>query len=158
MTSKDEKEKGTGLYVHVPFCKSRCAYCAFVSSVDAFSQADYVRALDREIAARVHGKIDTVFIGGGTPSVLDRGLLSRISGSIRKAGELTADAEITVEANPDSFTRDFIREAVACGVNRISLGVQSLSDEVLRMAGRRHTAAQAVNAVRAAVELFPTVS
>lgn len=144
--------------MHVPFCKSRCAYCAFTSSVDAFSQADYVSALEREIAERVRGKIDTVFIGGGTPSVLERGFLSRIFAAIRNAGELTDDAEITAEANPDSFTPDFVREAAACGVNRVSLGVQSLSDEVLRAAGRRHTAVQAIHAVRAAVGAFPSVS
>ena len=159
MTSKEKKEeKGTGLYVHVPFCKSRCGYCAFVSSVHEFSQADYIRALENEIVERVHGAIDTVFIGGGTPSVLERGLLSRIFATVRRTARLAEDAEITVEANPDSFTPDFIEETLSCGVNRISLGVQSLNDEVLRAAGRRHTAEQALRAVESAVAHFPRVS
>lgn len=159
MTNREsQNEKGTGLYVHVPFCRSRCAYCAFVSSVGEYAQADYIRALEAEIAARVRGNIDTVFIGGGTPSVLERGLLTRIFDCIRRHASLAPNAEITVEANPDSFTPDFIREATACGVNRISLGVQSLSDAVLKAAGRRHTAAQAIDAVTRATQAFGNVS
>ncbi len=156
MKTKNEKQ---GIYVHIPFCRSRCAYCGFVSSVCEYSESDYVESLAREIRERVCGIADSVYFGGGTPSVLPKGLLKRIMRELRDTAELTGDCEITTEANPDSFSDEFASEARECGVNRISLGVQSLNNEVLAAAGRRHTAEQALQAVkRAKVFGFENVS
>lgn len=153
MISNDtqQNEIAAGIYVHIPFCRSRCSYCGFVSSVDAFSPEAYVRALESEAAERLQGlRADTVFIGGGTPSALPHGMLARIMHALRKNACILADAEITTEANPESCTDAFLREASEGGVNRLSLGIQSLNDTVLRAVGRRHTAAQAVAAVERA--------
>lgn len=137
----------TGLYVHIPFCRSRCSYCGFVSSSGCFNQSEYVSSLIKEIGERVSGKVNTVYIGGGTPSVLERGLLSGIFSAIRNNAEISPDCEITSEANPDSCTDEFLEEIKKCGVNRLSLGVQSLNYGVLRNIGRRHNAEQAKKAV-----------
>lgn len=140
--------KKTGVYVHIPFCRSRCSYCGFVSSVDEFNPHDYVAALINEIGERVSGDVDTIYIGGGTPSILPRGLLARIFKAIREHANIASGGEITVEANPDSCTDEFLDEIKESGVNRISLGVQSLDDSQLKAVSRRHTAAQAIDAVK----------
>jgi oxygen-independent coproporphyrinogen-3 oxidase len=139
-----------GIYIHIPFCRSRCAYCGFVSSVCEHSDKDYVEALVHEIRERVSGTVDSVYFGGGTPSVLTGGLLKKIVKALRECAEFSADCEITTEANPDSFTDGFAAEAGECGVNRISFGMQSLNNDVLAAAGRRHTAEQALAAVERA--------
>lgn len=136
--------------MHIPFCRSRCSYCGFVSSTGEIDERAYIDALCREIDERVRGDADTVFIGGGTPSVLSRGSLARVFSALRKNVSFAADTEITTEANPDSCTDDFLRECTDCGVNRLSLGVQSLNDDVLRAVGRRHTAQQALDAIERA--------
>ncbi len=141
---------GAGVYVHIPFCHSRCAYCSFVSSVGGVNVDSYVATLIREIRERVHGIIDSVFVGGGTPSVLPHGRLTEIFGALRSVSSFSPDCEITTEANPESCTPAFLDEACACGVNRLSLGVQSLNDTVLVRIGRRHTAAQAFAAIEQA--------
>ncbi len=106
--------------------------------------------MTREINDRVRGTIDSVYIGGGTPSVLPRGALTRIFDALRQNAVLDDDCEMTVEANPDSCTGEFIKEAADCGVNRISLGVQTLNDEILTAIGRRHDSSTALKAVREA--------
>ncbi len=143
-------ETKQGIYVHIPFCRSRCAYCGFVSSVGQYDMQAYLDALLSEIGERVRGAADSVYIGGGTPSVLPRGLLRVILNKIRACAQLAEDCEITVEANPDSCDREFLTEFLQSGGNRLSLGVQSLNDAVLRKIGRRHTSAQAREAVRLA--------
>ncbi len=142
-----DNERDTGVYVHIPFCNGRCAYCDFVSSVGQFDARAYVAALCREITERAPAYVDTVFIGGGTPSVLPRGALTEILQTLRSRACFSADCEITCEANPESCSDAFLREAVQSGVNRLSLGVQSLCDEILASVGRRHTAQQALAAV-----------
>lgn len=134
--------------MHIPFCRSRCAYCDFVSCTDMSVQKAYVAAVCAEADERLRGVADSVFLGGGTPSVLERGLLTEMATALRRNARLCADTEFTCEANPDSCTDAFLDEAAKAGVDRISLGVQSLSDTVLSAIGRRHTAEQAVAAVR----------
>lgn len=144
---QESKKQKTGIYVHIPFCRSRCSYCGFVSCTQEKNVPKYVRALAKEIAERVHGEVDSVYVGGGTPSVLPRGCFTAIFDVLEQHAHLTDDCEITTEANPDSCTSEFLHEVIACGVNRLSLGVQSLNDDILRTIGRRHTAAQAKEAV-----------
>ena len=125
-------------------------YCAFVSSTDFSLMRDYVSALSSEVRNVGQGGnrnfyndnkiIDTVYVGGGTPSCLHPGALSEILGAVRSVFTVEDGAEITVESNPESCTDDFIAEAVSCGVNRISMGLQSACDETLKNIGRLHNA------------------
>ena len=147
-----------GVYVHVPFCTRRCEYCSFntapVDDRDAVTR--YLGALGREIellgaASWAHGlTVETIFFGGGTPSLLEVGEMEAVMGALRGAFDVDADAEITVECNPESVTREKLAGYRAAGVNRISLGVQSLDDAILPAIGRLHTAAAARAAFEAA--------
>lgn len=129
-----------GVYIHIPFCKSKCKYCAFVSVSDFSLQKKYVDALLGEIKGSLERglSVDTVYIGGGTPSCLYRGALNSIFSALRSAFDVMPDAEITVECNPESVSEAFVDECLKCGVNRISMGLQSSCDEILRKIGRVH--------------------
>ena len=134
-----------GLYIHIPFCKTRCIYCDFFSTTAGERVAAYVDALCGEIAARCAGReFDTIYIGGGTPSWIG---VERIVRIIEAIPHPTAVREFTIECNPDDVTEDFVEGLRRTSVNRVSLGVQTLTDERLRLIGRRHTARQAVEAV-----------
>ena len=147
-----------GVYVHIPFCSKRCGYCAFATSVGKLDLApDYVDACIADITrAKKDGSLPrptTVFVGGGTPSLLPEGFLERLLGAIDPA----PGAEVTVEANPESATQDFFSEAKRSGVTRISLGAQSLAQHVLFDLDRTHTPGAVAGAVRAIGEVgFPT--
>lgn len=141
-----------GVYVHIPFCASRCSYCDFFSTLQlADMGGPYVEALIAEARLRkgeLHGEsIKTLYLGGGTPSQLPLPLLSRLVDGLRGALDLSGVEEFTVEANPDDVTPDWCRAVAALGVNRVSMGVQSFEDPILRLIGRRHTARQAMDAV-----------
>ena len=143
------------LYVHAPFCRAKCRYCAFFSEpLGPDSLARYLPALLEEIRhfGRTLGRVaaPTLFFGGGTPSLLGADALSRTLAALRENFDLAGDAEISLEANPDSATPEFLAVARQLGVNRLSLGVQSLDDGALRALGRVHDAAQAEAAYRAA--------
>ena len=145
-----------GLYVHIPFCAAKCSYCDFYSLAHREDRMDdYCAALTqhlREVAPRMAGQqVDTVYFGGGTPSYLGPKRLSALLKTIRKGYRLTSDAEITLEANPDS-ARDVkaLKALRKAGFNRLSLGVQAMDDEMLRRLGRIHTAQQVHEAVSAA--------
>lgn len=137
-----------GIYIHIPFCVSKCKYCAFVSVSDLSSEHDYIDALIGEIVSSpLRGaSADSVYIGGGTPSCLYRGALSEITAAVRDTFDISSDVEFTVECNPDSVDREFARECSSCGVTRVSMGLQSSDDRVLRAVGRAHSAAQYVKA------------
>ncbi len=142
-----------GLYLHIPFCKTRCAYCDFFSTTCGGGQrAEFVRALCRELALRreeARGEVlSTVYFGGGTPSQLSAEEVRSIFCAIRENYVLCPDAEITMEVNPDDVTEEYISALRAAGVNRISMGVQTFQEELLRVINRRHTAEQARSAVR----------
>jgi oxygen-independent coproporphyrinogen-3 oxidase len=147
-----------GVYVHVPFCTRRCEYCSFntapVSDRDVVSR--YLAALAREIellgatpwASRF--RVETVFLGGGTPSLLEASEMAAVLEGLRRALTVESDAEVTVECNPESVTRTKLAGYRDAGVNRISLGVQSLDDTILPAIGRLHSAAEAHGAFQAA--------
>ena len=141
-----------GIYVHIPFCASRCAYCDFFSTLKLEQAgAPYVEALVAEARLRrdeLHGEsIRTLYMGGGTPSQLPQPLLERLVEGLRDTFDLAGVEEFTVEANPDDVTAQWCAALPSLGVNRVSMGVQSFEDEILRAIGRRHTAQQAVEAV-----------
>ena len=141
------------LYIHIPFCDSKCSYCAFNSYVDKFSQREsYMRALSVQLTYELErfsvsetNLIETVFIGGGTPSTVDPLLYIEIFNTIRPF--LAPNAEITSEANPNSATFEWLEGMYALGVNRISFGVQSFNDEKLKTLGRAHNTSHALNAI-----------
>lgn len=144
-----------GLYLHIPFCKSKCAYCDFYSLAGSETRMDdYVDALTRDLCAAAPRAaqhiVDTVYFGGGTPSYLGSARLIRVLETVRAHYSLSPDAEITLEANPDSVDEKMLRELHAAGFNRLSLGMQSADEKTLRDIGRVHTHAQTVRAVQAA--------
>jgi oxygen-independent coproporphyrinogen-3 oxidase len=141
-----------GLYVHLPFCRAHCAYCPFVVSTDDAMQGAYIDALVREITTRAsHEKIDTIFLGGGTPSHTAPEHLERIVSAIRAGFEIEGDAEFSIEANPEDVTADAIAFWRSLGVNRLSIGVQSFHDSELQPIGRVHDSQRAREAIRDAI-------
>ena len=144
------------LYVHIPFCRTLCPYCDFVREPCAGPVPDvYIQALCREIASFSGApEAKSLFIGGGTPSLLRAAQLERIVTAVGQRFRLCEGAEITVEANPDDVTPDLISAWRDAGVNRLSLGVQSFDDDALRYLGRRHDAAAARRACEAAAAVF----
>jgi oxygen-independent coproporphyrinogen-3 oxidase len=144
-----------GLYLHIPFCASICSYCNFNRGLfDAELKAQYVAALETEIRRASDGSAaDTIFFGGGTPSLLEPEEIERLVAACRESFAIAPDAEVTLETNPETVTVERMRGFRAAGVNRVSLGVQSLIDEELQRLGRTHSsrrAREAVAEVRAA--------
>lgn len=136
------------LYIHVPFCLTKCNYCDFLSI--AFDEAvarKYVEALRREIRLRGGRKIETIYIGGGTPTVLPVDSIEDIFKTVRDYFEIAKDAEITIEANPGTLDTKKTKALAGLGINRLSIGVQSLNDKELRFLGRCHTAEEAMKAI-----------
>lgn len=151
-----KKEMKAGVYVHIPFCESRCIYCGFYSTTLSSLRERYVDALLTEIDMRKDGLrgilhdavpvVDTIYIGGGTPSMLPVAGLCRILDKVRGVFG-SGQREVTVEVNPDDVSAGFVSGLRSCGVNRISMGVQTFSDERLRFIRRRHTSRQALEAI-----------
>lgn len=142
------------LYVHIPFCSSKCLFCSFAIAVGQTHRAgDYLDALEQE-AGRYDGRaVSTVYLGGGTPSLLDAVGLRRLTGILRSRFRIPPDAEFTIEVNPETVNTEKVRLLKDLGINRVSLGVQSLQDRYLKFLGRGHdseTAARAVETIRAA--------
>jgi len=150
----------TGLYVHVPFCVEKCAYCDFYSVPSRLGNIEsYVDAVLAECGAYGHLSFHTLYLGGGTPSILGAHSLKRLIEGLRRAFDLSRLEEATFEANPESATEDFLAAALLSGFNRISIGVQSLSDDELKAVGRIHNAEQAVAAIELAKSIgFRNVS
>lgn len=153
------------LYLHIPFCVRRCGYCDFATSAverDSPVIDEYVESLVLQLRRASKegelGQIETVYIGGGTPSHIGMGRLSMLLYALSTAMHLTPEVECTMEANPESLTEAMVRDIWALGVNRLSIGVQSFDDEVLRILGRAHDAEAARAAVRAAQTRFHNVS
>ncbi len=151
-----------GLYLHIPFCQAICTYCNFNRGLlDVGLKARYVQALEAEIRRSAYGgqAADTVFFGGGTPSLLEPDEVGRLLGACRASFTLAADAEITLETNPETATEARLQAFRAAGVTRLSFGVQSFDDGELRKLGRVHSASTAADAVRAASTVgFASVS
>ncbi len=152
------------VYVHWPFCLSKCPYCDFNSHVrhGGYDETRYLRAIESEIAgaaARTGARIvSTIFFGGGTPSLMQPSTVEGILNSIGKHWTLSGDAEISLEANPTSVEATRFRGYRAAGVNRVSLGVQALDDQSLKELGRLHTAQEALDAVAVARSIFDRYS
>ncbi len=145
-----------GLYIHIPFCAAKCRYCDFVSFADQSDCEAYLAALSQEQtlcreALPLLG-YDTVFIGGGTPSVLPEGAIARILEEIYRKFRVSPDAEITIESNPGTLTKNKLRSYKNAGINRISMGLQSADDRLLRNIGRIHTFEQFLESFRLARE------
>lgn len=141
-----------GLYIHIPFCESKCIYCDFYSMANNNHLIDkYIDALLVEAAQRKNElnseTITTVYLGGGTPSLLSITQLSKLVNGLKKMFDFSDVEEFTIEVNPDDVTADYIQQAKSLGINRVSMGVQSFSDEDLRFINRRHTAKQATDAI-----------
>jgi oxygen-independent coproporphyrinogen III oxidase len=141
-----------GVYVHVPFCSAICHYCNFNRGLfDASAKTRYVAALDAHIRAEGRGEaVDTLYFGGGTPSLLEGAEIGRIVQACRDVFDVTPDAEITIEANPETVDAPRLAAFREAGVTRLSLGVQSFRDEELRRLGRIHDAGRARAALAAA--------
>ena len=144
----------TGLYFHIPFCAKKCPYCDFYSvSYHKDTVQAYVRALLRNLNAYASGEpVDSIYFGGGTPSLLQPAQIVDILDACGKCFSLAADTEITFEYNPARKGKDYLRALRQTGVNRLSIGTQSFSDEQLRLLGRTHTAEDNLRAVTAARE------
>src|SRR6202142_994206 len=153
-----------GVYIHWPFCLSKCPYCDFNSHVRhaAVDEARFVRAFLAEIAAnaeRAPGRaVTSIFFGGGTPSLMQPATVAAILDGIGRAWTVAPDVEVTLEANPTSVEATRFRGYRAAGVNRVSLGVQALDDEALKELGRLHTAQEALDAVAVARANFERYS
>lgn len=138
-----------GLYVHVPFCKTKCPYCDFFSVTTLSLIPRWMEAIKRD-AALYHNRFasfDTVYVGGGTPSILDDAHVAQLLEHLFSHFPIAAHAEVTIEANPDDITKEKLELYKSLGVNRISLGAQSFHDQELQRLKRRHTASQTIQAL-----------
>ena len=142
----------SGIYIHVPFCKRRCGYCNFYSSTRLSLKNDYLAAIGQELQMRanyLNGEpVQTIYFGGGTPSLLQPTEIRTIIDTIRQLHQVSDTPEITVEANPDDLTPDYISQLAQTDVNRMSIGIQSFDDDYLQLMNRRHNAQQAIDAVK----------
>ena len=141
-----------GIYIHIPFCKSRCRYCDFFSTTQLEKREAYIHAVIEEWQT-YHPRwskqeIRTIYLGGGTPSLIPIESLRLLLHSILSSIDPASVQEITLEANPGDITAENIRAWCAMGINRLSMGVQSFNDRLLQLVGRRHTAEQAIQAVK----------
>lgn len=148
-------ERVAGIYIHVPFCQGRCIYCDFYSTTEGEEwKSRYVDALLAELRMRRDelplARVHSIYIGGGTPSQLPARALAAILNEVCRLFPVDSDAEVTVEANPDDVTPEWLAALSHTPVNRLSMGVQSFDDALLRLIRRRHTAQQAVCAVEQA--------
>ena len=146
-----------GIYIHIPFCQSRCIYCDFYSTSHHEAKEAYIKALVKELTLRAGylqdefsepAEIKTIYLGGGTPSTLDASQLERIFSALYHTYRISSEAEITLEANPDDLTTEKIKELQSFPINRISIGIQTFNNRELHFLRRRHTAEQAIKAVK----------
>ena len=143
-----------GIYIHIPFCKSRCRYCDFFSTTQLEKREAYIQAVIQEWQSHQpkwsQQEIRTIYLGGGTPSLIPIESLRLLLHSILSSIDPASVQEITLEANPGDITAENIRAWRAMGINRLSMGVQSFNDRLLQLVGRRHSAEQAIQAVKTA--------
>ena len=143
-----------GIYIHIPFCKTRCIYCDFYSTTDSAASSKYIEALCKELVLRkddLKGEpIQTIYIGGGTPSQLTEFELKQIFTTIANHYDLSKIEEITMEGNPDDLTTNYLAMLRTTPINRLSLGIQTFNNDMLKKLNRRHNAEQAIAAVKEA--------
>ena len=160
---EDWKQAGFGLYLHWPFCQSKCPYCDFNSHVAAKIDQDewvtaYLQEIDRVAALTAERRLSTIYFGGGTPSLMPPSTVAAIIDRAQRVWRLNNDIEITLEANPTSVEAERLQAFRSAGVNRVSLGVQALNDEDLRRLGRMHDSDEAMRALDAAASIFDRYS
>ena len=148
------------IYIHIPFCRAKCKYCAFNSIVAQNELIDeYVDVLCNEIESSSQNQtIDTIYLGGGTPSILTISQLSKIFDILHKNYDLSHCREFTIEANPGTINKYYLNDLRKLGINRLSLGVQSFDDKLLRTLGRIHNSEEAIKTVKTSVSIFDNVS
>lgn len=150
-----------GVYIHIPYCHSKCFYCDFYSKPLESTRHAYIDALIQECALRANecnGPIETLYIGGGTPSSLHPESLRSLIEGIGKHLDISRVKEFTMEVNPEDVTDDNLTQWVSMGVNRLSMGIQSLDDSLLQAIGRRHSAVQAIKAAELINRYFDNFS
>jgi oxygen-independent coproporphyrinogen III oxidase len=143
-----------GIYIHIPFCERKCSYCDFYSIEDHSYQKKFILALDKEIelySSKFRNEsIETIYLGGGTPSVLSAKSIEHIISIVRNRFAVSYHPEITMEVNPGTISVESLKDFHSAGINRLSIGVQSLHDEDLKFLTRIHTASEAMNAIESA--------
>jgi putative oxygen-independent coproporphyrinogen III oxidase len=163
MTRRDALREPLAVYIHWPFCRSKCPYCDFNSHVrEGIDEERWTRALladlDRQAALAPEYEVVSVFFGGGTPSLMPPGTVAALIERVRALWPVAPDLEITLEANPNSAEAERFAGFARAGVNRLSLGVQALDPDSLRFLGRRHGRGEAIAAIRLARDIFPRYS
>mgnify|MGYP004460723301 FL=1 len=152
-------DKYPGLYVHIPFCKKKCLYCDFTSFSGSELYIDkYLSALENEARQYQGTKCETLFIGGGTPTVLTEKQLDRLMNIINSVFDMSVCREASIEANPGTVTDEKLRVLSRGGINRISIGVQSFCDAELKTLGRIHTSKQAISAIELSKKYFDNIN
>ncbi len=135
-----------GLYIHIPFCREACTYCDFHFSISMGQMNSVLQAIEKEIITEQDflggEKLETIYFGGGTPSLMNRGQIDRIFQAIRENYKISEKAEITLEANPDDLNPSYLASLREAGINRLSIGVQSFCNEILKLMNRRHNSRQ----------------
>lgn len=141
-----------GIYFHIPFCKSRCTYCDFYKTTDTSKISSLIDALQKELTLRNdylnERTIQTIYFGGGTPSLLSANQISNLLNECKKMYSISEEAEITLEANPDDLEINYLHQLRNVGINRLSIGIQTFSAQGLKLMNRRHTPDQAIDAVK----------
>ena len=141
-----------GLYIHVPFCRTKCPYCTFYSLSDDGQKGPYLRAVAREMSLYrdLFSTFDTLYVGGGTPSLLTTGEMETLLDAARRSFDVDPGAEISIEVNPADVDITWLTDLFHLGANRLTVGVQSFDDKILRFLGRRHDARQALASINEA--------
>ncbi|NNF81823.1 MAG: radical SAM family heme chaperone HemW [Flavobacteriaceae bacterium] len=151
-----------GIYIHIPFCKQACHYCDFHFSTSLKKKSELLQAIDHELRWRKNEltglKIETIYFGGGTPSLLSPDELEDILEAIWEEYQLIDDPEITLEANPDDIHKTYLESISKVGINRLSLGIQSFFDDELKLMNRAHDVSMAKSSLEIAMEIFPNTS
>ncbi|OFX74241.1 MAG: hypothetical protein A2X12_06885 [Bacteroidetes bacterium GWE2_29_8] len=139
-----------GIYIHIPFCKKKCNYCNFYSSTLIKHEDEFIKAITNEIKLQkqfINEQVQTIYFGGGTPSILKTQSIEKILNAIHANFNISQNTEVTIEVNPDNITTNYIKDIVTIGINRISIGIQSLNDKELILLNRKHDSNQAINAL-----------
>ncbi len=156
------KNNNAGIYIHIPFCLSKCDYCDFVSFAGVENKADYIAALCLDIKQKAAkykiGEVDTVYFGGGTPSILQAAQIGEILACVKTNYNVSANAEITIEINPKTADKEKLLEFKELGINRVSVGVQSFEDSELAAVSRAHTGGEAKAILSEISEIFQNFS
>tara|TARA_R110002020_G_scaffold66032_14_gene173921 strand:- start:464 stop:1627 length:1164 start_codon:yes stop_codon:yes gene_type:complete len=159
--NSENKNNGFGLYLHIPFCKQACHYCDFHFSTSFKKKSELVNALCKELMLRkneLSGKVETIYFGGGTPSLLSSEELSHIFETIYSNYKISENPEITLEANPDDLPLARIQELANSRINRLSIGIQSFFEEDLKLMNRAHNASEALECIKKTKEFFENIS